>query len=48
MSLEELFDTVCGVDRCTVPQDRDLPIHLESNLMQKIPDEIAVDVRVRM
>jgi len=36
------------MDRCTVPQDRHLSVHLQSNLMQKITNQVTRHVLVGM
>jgi len=36
------------MDRCTVPQDRHLSVHLQSNLMEKITNQVARHVLIRM
>ena len=36
------------MDRCTVPQDRHLSVQLQPDLMQKITDQVARHVLIRM
>jgi hypothetical protein len=48
VALEEPLDSVGGVDRCTVPQDRHLSVQLETNLVEEITDQVAGDVLVGM